>query len=91
LYSAENLDAELEQATRLYINSPHGSRLDRHDRVLWLSMIFKWYKKDFEMSGLDVLEFVTQYLPDNDRKYVEENDKTITIKHMDYDWSLNMQ
>jgi len=91
LYSAETLDEELEQATRLYINSPQGSRLDRDQDVLWLSMIFKWYKRDFESIGLEVLEFVARYLPEKDRQYVNEKSDVLTVKHMDYDWSLNAQ
>ncbi|MFW9944799.1 MAG: DUF547 domain-containing protein [Candidatus Sifarchaeia archaeon] len=91
LYSAVNLESELEQATRLYINGPHGSRLDRDNNVLWLSMIFKWYRKDFESVGVTVLDFVTRYLPENDKQYAIENSDSLTIKHMDYDWSLNVQ
>jgi hypothetical protein len=91
LYSSENLDEELEQATRLFINSSQGSRLDRERNVLNLSMIFKWYKKDFESVGVRVLDFVVGYLPEQDRQYVNENSDTLAIKHMDYDWSLNAQ
>ena len=91
LYSAENLDEELEHATLLYINSRQGSRLDRNHNVLWLSMIFKWYRKDFESIGLNVLDFVARYLPEKDRQYVKENSDTLAIKHMNYDWSLNVQ
>ncbi|UCH05380.1 MAG: DUF547 domain-containing protein [Candidatus Thorarchaeota archaeon] len=91
LYSAENLDEELEHATWFYINSPQGSRLDRDRNVLWLSMIFRWYKKDFESDGLEVLDFVARYLPERDKQYVNEKLDTLTIKHVDYDWSLNVQ
>jgi hypothetical protein len=91
LYSAENLDEELEQATRPYINSPQGSKLDRDRNVLSISMIFKWYMKDFEKVDEKVSNFVAQYLPEEDRKYVKDNSDTLAIEYMDYDWSLNVQ
>jgi len=51
LYSAENLDQELDMAATLFIRSSEGARLDRKNKILYLSPIFKWYKKDFEKSS----------------------------------------
>ncbi len=88
-YSAENLDSELDAATKLYLGSPQGAILDIQKGVLSLSMIFKWYRKDFEMTEKSIPEYVAQFLPDDQRRYIMENLTSIKIKYLDYDWSLN--
>ena len=89
LYSRENIQQELESAAELYIRSMEGVRLNKEDGVLELSMIFKWYKKDFERTGKTLLEYISQYMTDGDREYLQDNMKNIKIKFIDYDWALN--
>jgi hypothetical protein len=89
LYSDENLDAELEAATTLFVRSPSGTRLDREKDVLHLSSIFKWYSKDFEKSAGSVLNFVRRYMADQDREYLENN-PGLKIEYQPYDWGPNM-
>lgn len=89
-YSAENIDVELDEAAKLYLSSPAGAKIDEHKNTLYLSMVFKWYKKDFESTGKLVPEFVLQYVPDALKEYLEAHLTDIKIKYLDYDWSLNM-
>ncbi len=89
LYSAENIENELEEAARLYIRSPRGSRIDRNKKILHLSLIFKWYRDDFKVSGKSMLRYVAQYLTAEDADYLLANDGAIKIKFIEYDWSLN--
>jgi hypothetical protein len=88
LYSAENLEAELELATKIFIQSPTGVFVDTEKRVIHVSQIFKWYKKDFEKVG-GVLEFVKKYLNEFDLKFIENNPE-IKISYQEYDWGLNI-
>ena len=90
LYSAENLDRELGMAATLFIRSPKGAWLDRKNRILHLSPIFEWYKKDFEKSSGGVVEFVKKYLREEDRKFIEEHSSEIEISYQEYDWGLNI-
>jgi thiol-disulfide isomerase/thioredoxin len=46
-YSGPELEAELQQATVSFLNSPENVRVDAEHRTLHLSKIFKWYGKDF--------------------------------------------
>jgi len=89
LYSGENLDQELESAAELYIRSAEGALLNRDDNVLYLSMIFKWYKKDFESTGKTLLEYISQYMSENEKSYLQNNKDKITIRFNTYDWALN--
>ena len=89
LYSAENLDQELELATKIFIQSPTGVVIDREKNVVHMSQIFKWYKKDFEKAAGSVLEFVKKYILEFDRKFIENN-PDIKISYQEYDWGLNI-
>ncbi len=89
-YSAENIDTELDAAARLYLNSPQGVVLDMDEGVLALSMIFKWYKKDFEFIEKSIPEYVAEFLPDKQREYIMDHLSSIRVKYLDYNWSLNM-
>ena len=89
LYSAENLDQELELATKIFIQSPTGVVIDREKNVMHMSQIFKWYKKDFEKAVGSVLEFVKKYLSKFDLEFIENNPE-IRISYQKYDWNLNI-
>jgi len=91
LYSPENLDHELDMAATLFIGSSKGARLDRKNRILYLSPIFKWYRKDFEKSSGSIAEFVKKYLREEDRKFIEGNLSEIKISYQEYDWGLNIR
>jgi hypothetical protein len=89
LYSAENIDKELDAATRLYLASPEGLRLDNDDNTLYISMIFKWYKKDFELNGKTFIEFIYNYAPSPIRDFLDEKKGKFKLKNIEYDWALN--
>ena len=55
---------------------------------LYLSSIFKWFRKDFEREG-SLVDFVMPYLTADERSFVEAHDGAPPIAFLDYDWSLN--
>ncbi|MCK5265810.1 MAG: DUF547 domain-containing protein [Candidatus Thorarchaeota archaeon] len=89
-YSAENLDKDLDAATRLYLSSSEGVRLDKEEGILFISMIFKWYKKDFEATGKTVIEYIRGYAPNNIREFIDEKKNKLNLKNIQWDWSLNV-
>ena len=89
-YSAENLDKELDAATRLYLSSSEGVRLDKEEGILFISMIFNWYKKDFEATGKTVIEYIRGYAPNNIREFIDEKKNKLNLKNIQWDWSLNV-
>lgn len=80
---SSNLEAELESATREYINDERNVKIDLDSRRLTLNKIFYWYKDDFG----DVLEFVSRYRSESERQALLEG--TWSIEFEDYDWTLN--
>jgi hypothetical protein len=89
-YSADNIDTELEEASKLYLGSPAGAKVEEESNTLYLSMIFKWYKKDFTETGKTIPEYVLQYIPEDTKNYLEAHLSDIKVKYLDYDWSLNV-
>lgn len=89
-YSAENIDAELDAAAKLYLGSKEGLVLDMDKKILYLSMIFKWYKKDFNATGTTLVEYVLPYISDDKSEFLEANKTTIKIKFLEYNWDLNV-
>ncbi|MHA1532251.1 MAG: DUF547 domain-containing protein [Candidatus Heimdallarchaeota archaeon] len=84
LFQAESLDKYLDNLTKFFINSGNV-RIDEEAKIVYLSRIFKWYKRDFTIvGGLEL--FVNKYWkkePIDFSKYL--------VKFEDYDWSLNQQ
>lgn len=73
-WRAEGLDKQLDEATRVYLQSPTG--LVREGERVKLSEIFKWYEPDFG----DVADFISRYVPEA---------KAATYGYLEYDWNLN--
>jgi len=90
LYSGENLDQDLDSATLSYLKSEEGEVLDRSKLVLYLSMIFKWYKEDFEVGGETEIYFIARYMANDDGQFFIENRKRTEIEYREYNWSLNI-
>ena len=92
-YTAERLDAQLEDQTRLFLSDRTRNRLQ--GSILSVSPLFKWYRKDFEKgrSEFDSLDsFFSAYAPalalqDNDIKNLQAG--KIRIEYLNYDWRLN--
>ena len=84
-YSGSDINERLDAATRRYLASDNGARVQAG--VLQLSQIFKWYADDFGGSS-GRLEFVKKYLPG---ELLEKTDGRGTILFFEYDWQLNKQ
>lgn len=91
LYSAEHIDEEMEMAARLFIHSRRGVWVERETHTVWLSPIFKWYRKDFERAAGSVLAYLARYWDEDDRAYLERHGAQVRLRYFKYDWSLNMQ
>ena len=88
VYTAGELDQQLETVTRSFINDPSRNRFDRKNKVAHLSKIFDWFKKDFKQHSGSVQKYVAQFV--NDPALAKElGNNEYRIKFLKYDWSLN--
>jgi len=83
-YTADELDAMLEEAARAYVNSPRGARVE--GRRLTASSIFKWYMKDFGGTEEGVLAELRKYAGPDLAAALEN---VSGVASYEYDWSLN--
>jgi hypothetical protein len=85
-FTAENLDAELDKAARLFFSQTRNLSLDPAKRTVRLSSIFDWFAKDFGQSGAQRLAFVARYAPASAQAL---RSGKWTIEYVPWDWSLN--
>ncbi|GAB3642516.1 DUF547 domain-containing protein [Spirosoma arcticum] len=81
-YSADKLDAQLDERTRLALNNPSFVRVNKGQKKAELSKIFDWYKSDFTQGGQTALGFVNSF-----RR--EKIPGDYATGFYEYDWTLN--
>jgi len=93
LYSADTLEAQLEQATRQFLMDRSRNRFELDQ--LKISSIFKWYRQDFEQGwrGASSLnQFLAMYASSLALDQASASRLAagkISIAFLDYDWRLN--
>ncbi|WP_154855224.1 DUF547 domain-containing protein [Cyclobacterium xiamenense] len=78
-FTAENLEAQLEEAARDFINDPGRNKLDVQRSEI--SPIFSWFKEDFTRRG-SLVDFLNRYARIGLKS-------TTKITFSAYDWRLN--
>jgi len=72
-------------AAREFVNKPENVAVE--SRVLQVSRIFKWYKKDFPAELASYLEgYADQPLAS---QLQQADAESYPVRYRDYDWSLN--
>lgn len=87
-FTAENLDASIEQAYRAWLAREDLNRFEPSKNRVALSPIFKWFKGDFTGDG-EITKVLARYAPERHRAFVEKAD--VKIEYLDYNWGLNDQ
>ena len=98
-FSGEILDEQLDNETRFFLSESRNFRIDHDAETIYLSSIFKWYKKDFTSwvkqkypdRKASLLSYIGLYLPTEASKALEEVADRYTVKFIPYDWGLNDQ
>ncbi len=88
-YKPSTVYEQLQINARNFVNNKYKNRLDKENKILYLSELFKWFNKYFSAKYGSVLNFVKKYINENDRKFLEKND--VEIKFIKYNWRLNKQ
>jgi len=77
----DNLNQQLDEKTFNFINNVDNVFIDYDTNTIYLSRIFKWFKKDFG----NIKAYISHYLNDIDYESI----KDYKIKYFKYDWSKN--
>lgn len=88
-YSPENLESQLDLATRSYLAT--DVKISLEENTLYLSSIFKWFASDF--GGREgIVDFVLSHLSDEvEILWLSKAHSRVTLRYRPYDWSLNSQ
>lgn len=85
IYTAMNINNLLDENSKKAFKTQRHLRLE--GKTLWLTHLFKWYKKDFEEQSGSVKKFISSYI--EDEKLKSNIQSASEIKYIDYDWQLN--
>ncbi|MFQ5708815.1 MAG: DUF547 domain-containing protein [bacterium] len=88
-YSGPTVLRKMDEVARAFLNNPRKNRLDRSNKIFYLSQIFNWYASDFTGNGTTVLSFIEPFLSADKRAFISRN--KVEIKYLEYDWSLNLR
>lgn len=87
-FSGTNLDEQLDQAARDFINDKRRNRFSDALRAAKLSRLFEQYHDEFGAEDRDVLKYVATFVADEGvAKILDRGD--YTIKYMEYDPGIN--
>jgi hypothetical protein len=85
LRSWEWTDEQLNTAAREFVNNPANVKVD--DGTVFLSRIFKWYRKDFPK---DTYTYLRQFADAGlDQQLQSAGDDGYPTKYFEYDWGIN--
>ncbi|MCB1176785.1 MAG: DUF547 domain-containing protein [Leptospiraceae bacterium] len=82
-FTPEKLETQLEANTEKFLKDKSKNKYDPSKKILYISPIFKWFKKDFEKNG-SVISFVKKFMG------VDIPEKS-EIEYTYYNWNLNEQ
>ena len=102
-YTAEKLEEQLDDQVKQYLTLTRGFQFDKEENILYLSNLFTMHKhkelflsseyaaikkfRDRKSDEQAWLNFVWNYLPEDDKRYLET--ASPDIKFIKYDWLLN--
>jgi len=101
-YYGGKLYEQMDEQVKKILASPYGFRIDREDQTVYLSAILQpsWFGAEFiSKYGTDkkfkdqqppvraVLNFIINYLPEQDVSFLEV--QNYSVEYINYDWRLN--
>ncbi|MEZ5564736.1 MAG: DUF547 domain-containing protein [Gammaproteobacteria bacterium] len=88
VYSADQLESELDAAARAFANDGTRNRFDVSRKIAFLSGIFDRYQADFSQSAGSVQKYLARYVSDPAAAAILAQDG-FAVRYVDDDWDLN--
>jgi len=87
-YTAKQLEEQLNDSARQFINDPTRNRFDREQKIAYLSKIFDWFTEDFVARSGSLTNYVSHFVQD---PALAKELQTVgyQVEFLDYDWNLN--
>lgn len=91
-YRPEQVEIQLEEDARRFINNPAKVRYDAAAHVLHCSPIFRWYRADFEAVAPSLAAYILPRLATVPTAGLGESSRPEpSLRFLPYDWSLNQR
>lgn len=87
-WSAEKLDARLDEAARAFANDGTRNRYDVGRKIAFLSGIFDRYQADFSKAAGSVQKYLARYVSDPAAAALLAKDG-FDVRYVEPDWDLN--
>jgi hypothetical protein len=87
LYSVENLDSALDNASEVFIGD--DLKVDVEKKEITISKIFDWYSQDFGKNVKEVLLFISNYASDDHKPMLLQlidSESSFSVKYHPYNW-----
>jgi hypothetical protein len=81
-FMPDRLDQQLTERTTQALNNSAWLKVNKAKKIVELSKIFEWYKKDFIANGKSEIDWINNF-----RK--EKIPTTYALGYYEYDWRLN--
>ena len=98
VFRAETLDAQLEAEARQFFAEERNLAVDGEEKVVWLSAILDWYRKDYlgwlaarhPEREATLIGYAMLYAPAKLANVLADS-QDFEVRFRDYDWALNDQ
>jgi len=87
-YVPSQLDDQLDDNARKFVNDSDKNRIDPASGVAEISKIFKWFAEDFEAASGDIQSYLAEFVDDDDNAEALRQ-QAYKLRYLPYDWSLN--
>jgi hypothetical protein len=87
-YLSADIDNQLHEIARQFINDPTRNRFDLERRIAFISMIFERYEEDFTNAGGSVQRYLARFVDDGRVQDALRLDE-FELRYETYDWNLN--
>ena len=88
-YEGKSVIKQLQENGRIYLSDSDKNLLDRENKILYLSEIFKWFKDSFVKKYGSLKETAIHFMNDDDSYFLRKNE--VSTKYLKYNWRLNKQ
>ena len=82
VFTPENLEKMLHQATEEFLNHPDHVKMDSENKIVYLSKILDWYEEDFLEESDSLITYINKYR----KSPIPAN---YQVKFIEYNWQLN--
>ena len=86
-YTGQNVYDQLIKNANVFLQDTNRNKLDKKNKILYVSEIFKWFGKSFEEKYGSIKNAFVELSNHESKSFIKNNE--IEVKYIRYDWKLN--